>query len=990
MAKKKLRKNSIYIKFIVPLMAVLIVLNFTIFAVIFGFSSSKLQKNETEIFSNQVTARKNYIENEMLKNWTNIYLDADEFIQTANEIASAKNITAQQILQDKTAVVELLSEMSESLFFLLRRNNVNDVFIVLDTEFESDKKYGLYLRDRNPMSLNASNTDVLIEIAPTAVRDKLFKLGLDKSTSYETKYHYGTSGDRNDFFEKPKFAAQTYPNLSRLNSGYWSADFKLHGEETETTSSFTYSVPLTDNNGAFLGVLGIGIMVDYFQSNMLPLTDFAGNGNYVLLKTDSDENFGTSVAANLSDLSVQDYQAALKSRNPETGEYSLKSADKTYFVSYVPLKLYANNTPFQNERWVLVGFIAENNLYRFTTTFSQLVIGLTILLILLSFAVFTGFSFLLTRPITKLTDKVEKLKNEKFTTVSFDKSDIYEIDTLVNEIDSLMENLLEVPQKMTQILSMTNLPIAAFEFFSKRNYFYYTDGFAELLGFDKNKEITNREFLEFTERLNERAVERTDGAVKKVIYDLSESLKPKFIEISSVDTRDGFSGVVRDITDDKLERKKLEYERDMDTLTPLMNRKGFERKLSEVFGKSEGISAMLLLDLDKLKFYNDKYGHETGDRVIMLVGDALIRHTDANCLGCHVSGDEYIMYFNGLETAELLTSRIEAVRSDLDHLYLTIDADTKLKVSVSGGYSVYPRDTDNLELMQNYADFALYEAKENRGSIVEFNAARYASDEERQKNKKILEEFIERNMADFHFQPIVDLKKNAVFAYEALIRPLREGIENPTSLLALAKENHRLNDIEKMTFFGAAEAFAERGGAALPVKLFINTISSQILDDSDISIFESTYENILKKIVLEFTEMEFMNDVVYRQRQRIIKKWHAQCALDDYGMGYSNFSMLLNKSIHYVKIDRLLIQDIHIHPHKKEIVYSLIKYCHAENIKVIAEGIEKKEELEVMLQFGVDYAQGFFLAYPQKELRGISDAAQRTIKNYRTANSDKK
>jgi EAL domain-containing protein (putative c-di-GMP-specific phosphodiesterase class I) len=230
---------------------------------------------------------------------------------------------------------------------------------------------------------------------------------------------------------------------------------------------------------------------------------------------------------------------------------------------------------------------------------------------------------------------------------------------------------------------------------------------------------------------------------------------------------------------------------------------------------------------------------------------------------------------------------------------------------------------------------------------------------------KRFHKLMEENLFEYHFQPIIHARTGDIYAYEALMRTNTEVIGmQPVEILDLAAKENRLYDIEKYTFYNTLKIMKDNSNTFQTRKLFINSVSSHQLFDEDFNLLYQKYGSLFKDIVIEITEATLLNDDGIKLLHKRLQKTNFQLALDDYGAGYSNASILLTSNPNFVKIDHSLIHNINVDSKKQHLVSNLVNFANHNQIKIIAEGIESYEELEYVISIGVDYIQGFYTAKP--------------------------
>jgi EAL domain-containing protein (putative c-di-GMP-specific phosphodiesterase class I) len=147
--------------------------------------------------------------------------------------------------------------------------------------------------------------------------------------------------------------------------------------------------------------------------------------------------------------------------------------------------------------------------------------------------------------------------------------------------------------------------------------------------------------------------------------------------------------------------------------------------------------------------------------------------------------------------------------------------------------------------------------------------------------------------------------------------------------------------------------------------MFINSIPNQMLSYKDTLEIESKYGEYLSRLVVELLENEQADSKNSASKIGKIKQWNSKLAIDDFGSGYNNESVLLDVTPNFVKIDMDIVQGVEFDPNRKDIIKNLTSYAKSRGIKIIAEGIETREQLKCVLELGVDYVQGYYLGRPE-------------------------
>lgn len=213
------------------------------------------------------------------------------------------------------------------------------------------------------------------------------------------------------------------------------------------------------------------------------------------------------------------------------------------------------------------------------------------------------------------------------------------------------------------------------------------------------------------------------------------------------------------------------------------------------------------------------------------------------------------------------------------------------------------------------------------------------------------------------------------------MRPQTKKLKSPLDVIRLAKSQSKLYEIEKLTLFKAMEAFEKQKKHFGDAKIFINSIPNYVLSSKDLTIFEKRFHNYLNRIVVEITEYEQSHEQCTKIKQKTVARWGSHLALDDFGSGYNSEIALLILSPKFIKIDMSIVRGIDTDENRKKLLSNIMSYAQNRDIKIIAEGIENKAEMNTLIEFGVDYMQGYYLGRPQIIPQQLNPEIKRTIKS---------
>lgn len=931
----------------------------------------KLDSNNVEILCNSVSYKSQTFESKMVY-WSDFYdwIEDTSAINATFETAFAA--PASTLITDDTYRAQLLEQLSATILPNLRERETTGAFIILSDGSDSFYKDAVYLRDLNPEDTSESNLDILVEAG-------LGNSGLPEGFTLDICWaeRLELDADR-EFYDKPMQAAADYPEMEAGNLGYWSSAVRIMKNDIEV---ITYTVPLLDSTHTPYGVIGIEVSLDYLNSYLdgSEIT-IAENAGYFLGKSVQDADMADTYKTIYVDniyhgRNLEGKEAVtLKKSGDSTGIRQIEAdgIPTGQVCCFSALRLYNTNTPFYDESWIVAGVVDKSQLYESSEQFMiALVIALS-----LSFAVGILCSLLTTsvmfRPLHQMMCGLQQVS---LTTPGLPRSGIVEIDELAIEIERLRHNAFLAGSKAADIIDMSNIALGIYEInrkmsdtvFCTRRFFELTE--LPLDGWNENY-MTGSRFFTLLELFRKKCT--TDPENKAICYFTTHAGSLRYLEIKSVIREFEELYVYMDVTSQILEKEKIKHERDYDVLTNLYNRRAFVRSVSRmVDGHLISSGVLSMWDLDNLKYINDTYGHDMGDKYICKLADEFHKLEDAQSVIARISGDEFMVFlFN--RDIEKMCQMLEDVHASFLKRKLLLPDGEAVSVSVSAGIAIYGKDSDTYDSLVKLADFSMYEVKHHeKGAIRRFHKDTFEKDYILVQGIGELNKILEEERIHFVFQPIVDIQKKEIYAYEALMRPDSSILYNPELLLRVAEKQSKLRQIEKLTWFLALKNFAAQKPASCTEKLFINSISNQCLTDSEFADLKHIYGSYFPHIVMEITEGVEPDAAIQEKKLAFCKENGIAIAMDDYGTGYNTNSVLINGMFDFVKIDISMVKDIHLSEEKQTFVKGVIEYCHQCNTRVIMEGVETYEEYRMIESLGANYIQGYFLSRPVKDLKNL-------------------
>lgn len=940
----------------------------------------ELRQNERAVVDEQTVSRKEFIENEMLNHWMDLESCVTDINAQTLRFLQRRGLTASSLDSDDGLAAELLEYLAPRIITMQSRNQVTGTYIILNTEdltaAESGTalhaKQGVYIRSNAPGRGRESYSNLLMLRGPVSVAQHL-RITLDSLWDIDFDFRReGIDYQSYPFFYRPfDTAYRNKKGYSWQDCGLWSGPTKLYHDAQD---AIYYSVPLILPDGTVYGVCGIDITISYLQK-LLSSTELDGNGSYFLGQPDSErEGAYRTVAGQNSGTWISG-----------TEEGCLIPDRKNFYIHEEALSLYNNYTPFYEERWVLAAVVPKRNLYAFVNRFFWMLFFATGLTLLTGTAGSILLSYEIQLPISKLIQELREKGAEGAGMLQ--ETGIREIDMLSDTVAKLSRDAMEYEQKFSRILRMASNGIAGFMAEGEKSSVFLTDSFFSIFGMPERETrgVSAAAFREWLREMEEHRV-LTETDWDGTLYQVKVGEQQRYVHLRLLTAGGIQYGLAEDVTSRILEKRVLSYERDHDALTGLLNRRAFRRQLDLLFRQNPsklGLAVFLMLDLDNLKYVNDHYGHDYGDRYIQKAARTLESCTAARGFCSRISGDEFNLFFYGLGSREELERRVEQLREQLRSAFILLPDGREQPVQASGGIACYPEDSRSIDELSRFADFAMYSVKRlHKGDLHFFDRESYLCMNDYSFKAASLTRLLSEREVFYAMQPILSAESGEVFGYEALMRPMNPGFRSVGEVMETAKREGKLNQIEELTWEMSLERVCElKEGGVIPEEsyIFINSISNQW---SGRLLYAEQLQRLrtgMDRIVLEVTEEENIDGTIWEAKRECLERLGWRTALDDYGTGYNSEKMLLLINPDFIKVDLEIVRSIDSDPDKQAIFRNIVGYAHERGKFIIAEGIETKEELETVICLGADYLQGFFLANPERYPKPVPEEKRRLI-----------
>ncbi len=452
---------------------------------------------------------------------------------------------------------------------------------------------------------------------------------------------------------------------------------------------------------------------------------------------------------------------------------------------------------------------------------------------------------------------------------------------------------------------------------------------------------------------------------------------PEWLTISAVTEPDGhtshYVAVFSDISQIKRAQERLDFLAHHDALTGLPNRLLFQDRLYHAIrsAQREGKRlALLFLDLDGFKDVNDTLGHATGDRLLEVVADRLRKRLRGCDTLARLGGDEFLIVLQGdtgpVEAAVAAEGCLQLLAQPIRIL------GHEIYISGSIGISLYPADGQDPDTLLANADLAMYRAKaEGRNTFQFYVPEMTAHAVERQQTENALRGALQRGELDVHYQPQVELSQGRLCGVEALARwaPARLGPVPPGRFIPIAEGLGIGAEIDEWVLAEACRQLAAWRAAGFRVPRVAVNCSRQPLERGTlVPAVHRALES--SRIASGDLELEVTESTIMHRSPKVLaalgdlRDLGVRLAVDDFGTGHSALGHLNRMPIDRIKIDASFIRDIGRDPKNEAVTRALVGLGHDLGLEVLAEGVERAEQVQLLLSEGCRYAQGYLFGAP--------------------------
>lgn len=409
-----------------------------------------------------------------------------------------------------------------------------------------------------------------------------------------------------------------------------------------------------------------------------------------------------------------------------------------------------------------------------------------------------------------------------------------------------------------------------------------------------------------------------------------------------------------------------------DALTGLPNRMLFMDRLEQSLVRAQRrntLVGVMFIDLDRFKRVNDTLGHASGDALICEVAQRLRATTRAEDVVARLGGDEFGVVIDVARISQVLQV-VEKILGVVSEPYRI--AERELFSSCSIGVSVYPNDGSDGTSLLKHADTAAFTAKNGgRNRFQLYDAAMNTMAEERLQLETELHYALERDEFLFHYQPKLNLETGRIQGVEALIRWNHpgKGLLSPAVFLELLEESGGIVKVGRTLLRSACFQTASWHAAGfVDLDVAVNISGKEFWHGNLVAdVREALEQSGLPphSLHLELTEGIFMQDVEAAVSLILaLKALGVAVAIDDFGTGYSSLAHLKRFPLDILKIDRYFVKDIPHAPINEALIGSILALCRGLKLGTVAEGVENREQLDVLRKLGCQIVQGYFISRP--------------------------
>lgn len=645
--KKKRRSHTMAISVILPMVSLTLLNLILIFVLMYGGGVfDTLRTNSLDLLREHTQNKQLPLQQQMTGRWSALDNAAIKAMDHIERTLKDRGATPDDMANDAALNAALVQACAGDLLLDLRSIGTTGIYIVLDgigVVGQEGTYAGVYLRDTDPDTIAGDNADVLMErgLPPVA---RAMGISLDSFWRAAFSFDEGEGG----YFFRPMVAARQGSSRNARDYGCWSGPVQL--DERDATGVIMYSMPLMDESGRVLGVIGAELTNTYLCS-VINSGEYGRDrpDSFVLARSMDGVHYECVAAVGQTFRQHFGSENGLRLtldqwENDDVAQLDGTRTGESVYAAVYPMRLYNHHTPFEHETWAVIGLRTSESIFSFSQRFFRLLLMAAVSALILGCGVALVTGFGITQKITELVRRLRSHPDDQALVLP--PTGVQEIDILTDEVMRQNRKALGQSLRLSSVLSMTGTTIGMYEIRRDGQMSYCSRGVYEMFGVESPEQTaTTAEVC--SELLEKNLTDEVDAGV----YRVQSARGPRYLRHRSVQLGASEIGTLMDVTVEMENRYRVERERDYDVLTGLLNRRAIARIASELFKRDKeslGTAAIMMMDLDNLKYINDTYGHDWGDSYIRCFAEAL---SDAfrgeHTLCARRSGDEFVMVMYG-------------------------------------------------------------------------------------------------------------------------------------------------------------------------------------------------------------------------------------------------------------------------------------------------------------------------------------------------------
>ncbi|MBP3762086.1 MAG: EAL domain-containing protein [Ruminococcus sp.] len=433
-----------------------------------------------------------------------------------------------------------------------------------------------------------------------------------------------------------------------------------------------------------------------------------------------------------------------------------------------------------------------------------------------------------------------------------------------------------------------------------------------------------------------------------------------------------FGGALIDVTQEHEKDILIERLAYIDEVTEIANRNKLMATGQELYDTCNVLGHsywIIVLDIDRFHIVNDTCGYENGNYILKNFAHILYKFVTPGGIAARISGDNFALILKDYGDDDLPSRTARSIQEEFAKL--AVDDFEAITLSCSAGFSKMPSDGNSFLDVMEHAEFALKSANGSQSTIIGYEPSMHDSIIGRNELEKALALAIDNNELQLFYQPKIDLRTGKIMGVEALIRWIKPDgtVIKPDSFVPVAESSHLIGKISEFVLNEGCRQNKLWQKMGYPnIVMSINFTSTDFYQaDLKEKVLEALAKSKLdaKWLEVELTETLALSDIDFAVSQmNKLRELGVKLAMDDFGTGYSSLSYLQILPITLLKLDRSFITDIQHDNIAFEIVSAVIRIAKSKKIETIAEGIENKEQEEILRQAQCDYGQGYLYGKP--------------------------